>query len=43
MRRMKRKNVKRFMQMTMGEYLAIVNQLIDTETDAEIDVILRKL
>lgn len=43
MHRMKRKNVKRFMKMTMGEYLAIVNQLIDTETDAEIDAILRKL
>ena len=43
MRRMKRKNVKRFMQMTMGEYLTIVNQLIDTETDAEIDAILKKL
>lgn len=43
MRRMKRKNVKRFMKMTMGEYLEIVNQLIDTETDAEIDAILRKL
>lgn len=43
MHRMKRKNVKWFMKMTMGEYLAIVNQLIDTETDAEIDAILRKL
>lgn len=43
MHRMKRKNVERFMKMTMGEYLAIVNQLIDTETDAEIDAILRKL
>ena len=43
MRRMKRKNVKRFMKLTMGEYLEIINQLIDTETDAEIDAILRKL
>ena len=43
MRRMKRKNVKRFMKLTMGEYLEIVNQLINTETDAEIDAILRKL
>ena len=43
MRRMKRKNVKRFMKLTMGEYLEIINQLIDTETDAEIDTILRKL
>ena len=43
MRRMKRKNVKRFMQMTMGEHMTIVNQLIDTETDAEIDAILKKL
>lgn len=43
MHRMKRKNVKRFMKMTMGEYLEIVNQLIDTETDAEIDAILKKL
>lgn len=42
-RRMKRKNVKRFMEMTMGEYLKIVNQLIDTETDVEIDAILKKL
>ena len=43
MRRMKRKNVKRFMKLTMGEYLEIINQLIDAETDAEIDTILRKL
>ena len=43
MRRMKRKNVKRFMKMTMGEYLAIANQLIDTKTNAEIDAILKKL
>ena len=42
-RRMKRKNVKRFMKLTMGEYLEIVNQLIDTETDAEIEKILKKL
>lgn len=42
-KRMKRKNVKRFMEMTMGEYFAIVNQLIDTETDAEIEQILKKL
>ena len=40
---MKRKNVERFMKLKMGEYLEIVNQLIDTETDAEIDTILRKL
>lgn len=43
MHRMKRKNVKWFMKMTMGEYLEIVNQLIDTETDSEIDAILKKL